>query len=538
MVSNLTFYSAAGSVALGLLGTNDRDPSRFVSVVLSALNINTSFGTMTNVSRYRNRNEEARVIFFDEKLPRIMKGVFSLMSAENRRDPAIPNPFVEELQNRVDTFFYKSRYYEHEEAAVSEFRKEYQDLLSTIQSPRSVVHFMKRLLRYFIVDKFQANPYLQDELIEMYKTLNEMLHLMRQKHSGGHVEGAFDLYHELLIFRPKLEKSLQRGTIRFGFLKRRPWHQWSLFVAIRYILSSICFYPTMNTETKRVLRKLKAVSAAGEGVFLRREVRDFQELYYAGKESEITSLLFCSATIVFYASFFFTLFGLIALAAPVENGNELKWETLQFLLDLSGFTSIFSIIGATLATFHQGRMIRILSRLHKRLGQGRQVLGRLRLVRYLTRSQQFLSFSRIAITLTAAVSLIWSLRLRTESSGDMSGKDGPIYVALVAVVAGIITVVLFFIIELSVRYGLDPNLGPLVLEPFMEEIQKMKRRFVDPRAGGVGIETAQNIEREICEYTAREFIHRYRFDAVFPGDSFGSIFHYLQAGAPRRKVQT
>lgn len=287
----------------------------------------------------------------------------------------------------------------------------------------------------------------------------------------------------------------------------------------------------MSTETRRVLNKLEAVSAAGEGVFLRRELRDFQELYYAGRESEITSLLFSSATVVFYASFFFTLFGLVGLASGVdEETGDLEWETVQFLLDLSGFTTVFSIFGATLATFHQCRKILILGGLHKRLGQGRKIQGRLELVRYLTTAEQMLSVLRISITIAAAVSLIWTLYLTSTGKEN----DLPLYVAVVAVVAGLATVILFFIIELFVRYGLDPQLGPLVLEPFMDEIQALKQRFVDPRAGGVGVETQQNVEREVWEYTAREFIHQYRFDAVFSSDRFGPIFQYLQAGAPRR----
>lgn len=527
--------SAAASLALSLLRRDEGDSSgslsRFFPVVLSALNIDTSFGTMTNVSRYRNRNEEARVIFFDEKLPRILKGVFSLMSMEKRSDPSIPNPFVEELEMKAQNFFHKARYYGYTDAHLDEFRREYQNLVSTIHSYRSVLHFIKRLLKYFIPDVFQENPYLKDELVGVYMTLNEYLHLMRQKHSGGQVTGAFELYNDLLNFRPRLEQSLQRGTIRFGFLKRRPWHQWSIFVGIRYILSNFGLWKTMSTETRRVLDKLEAVSAAGEGVFLRRELRDFQELYYAGRESEITSLLFSSATVVFYASFFFTVFGLVGLASGIdEETGDLEWETVQFLLDLSAFTTVFSIFGATLATFHQCRKILILGGLHRRLGQGRKIEGRLELVRYLTTAEQMLSVLRISITVAAAVSLIWTLYL--TSTGNEN--DMPLYVAVVAVVAGLATVILFFIVELVVRYGLDPQLGPLVLEPFMDEIQTLKQRFVDPRAGGVGVETPQNVEREVWEYTAREFIHQYRFDAVFSSDRFGPIFQYLQAGAPRR----
>jgi hypothetical protein len=32
------------------------------------------------------------------------------------------------------------------------------------------------------------------------------------------------------------------------------------------------------------------------------------------------------------------------------------------------------------------------------------------------------------------------------------------------------------------------------------------------------------------EYTARMFLHQYRFDAVFAADRFGSILQYIQSG--------
>ena len=45
--------------------------------ILAALNIFISFGTVANSSRYRVRNEEARVIFYDEKFGSVLRGVFS-----------------------------------------------------------------------------------------------------------------------------------------------------------------------------------------------------------------------------------------------------------------------------------------------------------------------------------------------------------------------------------------------------------------------------------------------------------------------------
>jgi hypothetical protein len=48
------------------------------------------------------------------------------------------------------------------------------------------------------------------------------------------------------------------------------------------------------------------------------------------------------------------------------------------------------------------------------------------------------------------------------------------------------------------------------------------------------IDTKQVQERETWEYVAREFLHRYRFDAVFAADRFGSILQYIQAGMDSR----
>jgi hypothetical protein len=39
---------------------------------------------MTNVSRYKIRNEEARLLFCDAKMLRVLKGVFSLMTQDQR----------------------------------------------------------------------------------------------------------------------------------------------------------------------------------------------------------------------------------------------------------------------------------------------------------------------------------------------------------------------------------------------------------------------------------------------------------------------
>ena len=67
-------------------------------------------------------------------------------------------------------------------------------------------------------------------------------------------------------------------------------------------------------------------------------------------------------------------------------------------------------------------------------------------------------------------------------------------------------------------------------EPFRDEIERIKNSF--SRSGGhaLELETAQVIEKDTWEYTAREFLHKYRFDTVFAADRFGTIVQHIQSG--------
>ena len=65
-------------------------------------------------------------------------------------------------------------------------------------------------------------------------------------------------------------------------------------------------------------------------------------------------------------------------------------------------------------------------------------------------------------------------------------------------------------------------------EPFRERIENIKTAYT--KTESVEIETTLKLEREAWEYTARQFLHEYRFDAVFAADRFGTILQHLQSG--------
>jgi hypothetical protein len=67
-----------------------------------------------------------------------------------------------------------------------------------------------------------------------------------------------------------------------------------------------------------------------------------------------------------------------------------------------------------------------------------------------------------------------------------------------------------------------------VCEPFRARIEHIKNTFTT--TDSIRIETTQKLEAEAWEYTARQFLHEYRFDTVFGADRFGTILQHLQSG--------
>ena len=160
---------ASGALAFTLLGER---VASVVGAVLAGLNIVISFGTMTEVSRYKIRNEEARAIFYEEKMLNVLRGVFSVMNREQRLDvPMEENPYEIALEDQVDTFKQRSEYYGYDP---KDFTDEYEKLRSNINDPEAIRGFQNRLATEFIPVVYSVNSYLQQYLVEIYKTLEDM----------------------------------------------------------------------------------------------------------------------------------------------------------------------------------------------------------------------------------------------------------------------------------------------------------------------------------------------------------------------------
>jgi len=513
---------AAGALAFTLVG--DWGANIF-GALLAGLNIAVSFSTMANSSRYKIRNEEARIIFADEKMLEVLKGVFSLMDREQQEKVAVAeNPFVIDLEQQMTIFLENIKYYDC--AKPWEFLMRYQQLLQKTNDLEEVCYFQKLLATKYIPVEFHVNSYLQESLVNIYKALNDMQRVLTTPVGRPNLQ-AQELFNKLTQYHGRLEDSLQRGPIRFGFLKKRRVTHWDCVVAFKYFYSLLCcvgrtgttllMAPT-STKTLGIVKQARHVSKSSSPQALGREVRDLEGFYWATRESDIASLIFVTGFLVFISSIIFTIARIFRI---------------QVLLDIAFWASLASALGAILATFHLWRKFWILVKLAAILGSKSQTApglddrDNIRKVCRVTWTQIALTVARFLAAVTAAVALPWSIAENAFGDRIHTYGDGPFWLALGSVCMAVGATVFFFVVEYKVRYNLSPKLGEFVCASFREEIEATKAIMM--RAMN-DIETTQVQKQETWEYTAREFLHQYRFDTVFAADRFGNILQYIQGG--------
>jgi hypothetical protein len=282
--------------------TSDGGIGKIFGSILGVLNIFISFDTMTSVSRYKIRNEEARILFFEQKLPGILKAVFAVLPKDMQKDaPEKLNPFLSDLDRRVEIFRYHANYYGVEDPEKSGFNETYNKLRKTFNEPSAIREFQTQLASKYIADVYHHNSYVQEYLVDVYKGSSRILELVEQSQDGkGHVERTEHLVRRLTAFIPRLENSLQRGHILWGFLKRRRVVHWDFFIVVRYFWSLLWYaspkttnpIAPIQTETLGIIRETKNLSGKYSHTILRREIRDLEQLYWATRESDVASMIF------------------------------------------------------------------------------------------------------------------------------------------------------------------------------------------------------------------------------------------------------
>ena len=293
---------------------------------------------------------------------------------------------------------------------------------------------------------------------------------------------------------------------------------YSLLWSPRY--SSTKFSPIQN-EILYVLRRTKGLSKARQSTVLRREVRDLATLYWATRESDIASMVFLSGFLTFFASVVFT----VARIFRLERLNDFAYVAFAT-----------SSLGAILAAFHFVRKLALLTRLWFELSsKAKQVTVNqkrgIRMIRAVTGTQILLTIARLLAAGAAAVALPWAVAENGFSDSIRTPPTIPFWIALGAVSTAIAATVFFFLVEYVIRYNLPTDLGPFVCGLFRGEIESI---YDAVTILSNDIETKEVQDRVNWEYTARDFLHKYRFDTVFAADRFGQILQYIQSGMDTR----
>ena len=516
---------AAGALAFRLAGT---EKGNTASAVLAVANIAISFGTMTNVARYKIRNEEARVTFREECLPQLRRTIFGLMDEPSRKSiPASINPFIQDLDEKVNEFRAIASYYGYDELA--DFNVVYNMVKKRIHDQTEIERFQKYIAFKLTAETYHVNSYVQQRLVDVYRILDELSMLLKtRRDTNESTDLARKLFERLSRFEPALEESLQRGSVRFGFIKRRKFLHWDISTAIRFLYSLFCCsfaqtstpLSTIHTETFGIIKATKQLSTSSQ-VPLVREIQDLEALYWATRESDVASLIYLSGFFVFVTSITFTV-------ARIFN--------IKLLEDWAFWANLVSETGAALALYHLWRKFLILVNLWWILwnktgdtdGIDRQDIKR---VRSVTFTQIMLTVTRLATAGAAGVALPWFVIERGYPTLIPMASVVPDYIAFGAVLAAVGATLFFFLVEYVVRFNLNPKLGQFVCELFRPEIEEIHSKVLRQENHLLSPEAQ---EREAWEYTARIFLHEYRFDTVLAADRFGAILQYIQSGMKAR----
>lgn len=531
---------SAASVAFVLYDLrrdNNTNLAELWGAIIAGFNIVLSFGTMANIGRYKIRNEEYRVLFFDTLFLGVKKAAYRALDKISRKQVTTKdNPFLVDLEEKKQRFIDDVRYYNLEEP--EEFYDDYRKLRAQINLPKAVKHFQMLLSTYYIAEAYQVNSYIQEDLVGLYKVCEEIHEMLTDETTKSRESAVVSHFFERLNdFGPRLERSLQRGHIYWGFLKQRALRHWDIFIVIRYFWSLLCCssgrcsipFSSVENETYGILKEARTVYDIRRGAYLKREIRDLEYLYWATRESDIASMIFLSSSLAFIVSWIFSISRIITRLGGPSTITEVGF-----------WASLASAIGAILAAFHFVRKSLILLGLWCSLGgkvraaadrQARSALGRIKGVTFI---QLLLTLARLAAAVGSAVALPWSVAQNAFPDKIGTDESIPLWIALGAFCAAVGATVFFFLVEYVVRYNLSPKLGEFVCEAFREELETM---FTVLSIPANSIETKQAQERKTWEYVAREFLHQYRFDTVFAADRFGSIFQYIQGGMKRKKAK-
>ena len=144
------------------------------------------------------------------------------------------DPFVVALEKSKNKFVDNVEYYNYPEQ--TEFLDTYDALMENIYDSKAVKTFMDHIISNFIMDTYHINSYLQEGLVNINKACHELMQSITgfaELDDFGASSEVLELFNRLIKFKPDLESSLIRGTVKGGILRKRSLTQWTVIVPFK-----------------------------------------------------------------------------------------------------------------------------------------------------------------------------------------------------------------------------------------------------------------------------------------------------------------
>jgi hypothetical protein len=127
-----------------------------VAALFSAIFFWFSLGTVSNTSRYKNRNDEWRVQYFDDGFVKVGQAVFACMRKAARcKYGNDKSPFFIKLEKMKEIFVQNVHYYDLSEPV--EFLKAFEALSMDINDPANIQTFMVNVATIHMADTYHVN---------------------------------------------------------------------------------------------------------------------------------------------------------------------------------------------------------------------------------------------------------------------------------------------------------------------------------------------------------------------------------------------
>jgi len=499
--------------------------SETFAFVLGVVSVFISFGILSSIGQYKNRNEQARAVYYASRYTHLKKTVFSAMDAKYRSDVALDkndrrfvligtDPFLEDLERKKQKFLQSVLYYDLEDP--DEFIYDYRRLLERSNQPEAYKHFQKLLVTYYLSDVYHINSHAQENLVEVNKVCGEIRKLLSQEDNNSRRGGKEQLpqfFDRISSFGDHLEQSLRPGLSSFF---RRLQCCCSLRKESR--VSSI------TKETLGIIKEAEIISKAFKGRILKRQILDLQRLHRASLEKSKADLVLILTSIVFFTSVIFVISTILKMAGA---GNSVL-TAVQFWSQLANFFAAFVPLFYFVRSLYKTLWlwVTLSAKIKSRAGTfDTKTLDGLRRIQSVASAHVFLTTLRFSAVLCAMVALPWAILLYAGRVGPSANM--PLNIALVGFFQVVGSIMLSFLFEYVLEYNLPPNLGAFVYEGFQEEINSMHRGL---SLSTNQYDTREHQERITWEYVAHEFFDKYRFDLILGADRFSSIFRYIQGG--------